>query len=319
MEKIVDINSVAIATDYLGEKPGTVEIENLLRKISEAGFTHIHWCHEWEGNYIYAKSEMKQIKEWLEKYNLKVKGIHATEGAARPQVNGRYKHRNEYDDRKDFTSENEYNRQAGVELIKNRVDLANEIGAREIVLHMQLPWKSIENSGEFKEKYYQQVFKSFDELKTYCQEKKVRIAAENLLGTPLKYQKEQFDKLFQKYDASFLGFCFDSGHGLIMSEGDPLELLERYKDRLIAMHLNDNLAATEEQLQNDLEIAKQDFHLRPLEGKLDWDKLIKLISESVYELPLTMELSCKNESEEVFLRKTLEVGKKLNEMLVDVN
>ncbi|HCD45106.1 MAG TPA: sugar phosphate isomerase/epimerase, partial [Lachnoclostridium sp.] len=38
--------------------------------------------------------------------------------------------------RKDYTSDVEYNRKAGVELIKNRVDLAAYMGAKEIVLHL---------------------------------------------------------------------------------------------------------------------------------------------------------------------------------------
>lgn len=308
---------IAINTDYKGEIPYTDDMERVLRKISEAGFKYVHWCHEWEGNYIYSKSEMIQIKEWFDKYNLKAKGIHASEGAARLQKNGRYQYRNDYDNRKDFTSENEYNRVAGVELIKNRVELAKELETKEIVLHMQLPWKAIDESEEFKNKYYEQVLKSFDELQEYCKEKNVRIAVENLLGTPIRCQKEQFDKLFKRYDKEFLGFCFDSGHGLIMSDGDPLELVERYKDRLIAMHLEDNLGATPEQLSNDLTTAKQDFHMRPFEGLLDWKRLIKIISESPYELPLTMELSCR-ENEEEFLIKSFKAGKKLNEMLEQI-
>lgn len=307
---------LAFATDYRGEIPHTEDIDRILRKISEAGFEYVHWCHEWEGNYIYSKSEMKQIREMIDKYKLKTKGVHATEGGARPQKHGRYQYRNDYDDRKDFTSENEYNRIAGVELIKNRVDLAHELGATEIVLHMQLPWKQIEESDDFKSKYYEQVFKSFDELEGYCKEKNVKIAVENLLGTPVKYQKEQFDKLFEIYTKDFVGFCFDSGHGLIMNDGDPLELVERYKDRLIALHLNDNLGATSEQLNNDMTTAKQDLHLRPFEGLIDWKRLMKIISESSYEFPLTMELCCRGEEEEYFLRKSFEAGKRLSEMII---
>jgi sugar phosphate isomerase/epimerase len=306
---------ITINTDYKGEIPFTNDIEKTLRKISEAGFTYVHWCHEWEGNYLYCTSEMQQIKEWFDKYNLKAKGIHASEGAARPQKNGKYQYRNDYDNRKDYTSENEYNRIAGVELIKNRVDLAHVLGTKEIVLHMQLPWKSIEESEEFKNKYYEQVFKSFDELEPYCKEKNVRIAVENLLGTPFKYQKEQFDKILKRYHKNFVGFCFDSGHGLIMSEDNPLQLVERYKDRLIALHLNDNLGATPKHLNNDLTTSKQDLHMRPFEGLLDWDRLIKIIAESAYELPLIMELSCKKETEEEFLKKSFEAGKKLNKLL----
>ena len=32
--------------------------ETCLREIAEAGFSHIHWCFEWTGDYIYSKAEM---------------------------------------------------------------------------------------------------------------------------------------------------------------------------------------------------------------------------------------------------------------------
>lgn len=42
------------------------EIKNKLREIAEAGFTHIHWCFDWDGDYLYARSEMEQIRSWMD-------------------------------------------------------------------------------------------------------------------------------------------------------------------------------------------------------------------------------------------------------------
>lgn len=53
--------------------------------------------------------------------------------------------------RKDYTSTIEYNRVAGVELIKNRVELAHILGTTEIVLHMYLPYLDFEEKPETKE------------------------------------------------------------------------------------------------------------------------------------------------------------------------
>ena len=52
---------------------------------------------------------------------------------------------------KDYLSELEPNRIAGVELIKNRVELVHVLGGKEIVLHMYLPTKSFEEKPETKE------------------------------------------------------------------------------------------------------------------------------------------------------------------------
>jgi sugar phosphate isomerase/epimerase len=289
-------------------------MESLIRRIADAGFSHIHWCHEWEGNYLYADSEMEQIAQWIRSSGLKVKGVHATEGAARPQIEGRYRYVNNHDNRKDYTSANEYNRRAGVELVANRMRLAAALDAGEIVLHMQLPWKQMRENEVFKEAWYGQVFRSLDELKPLSRETGIRIALENLMGPPQAAQTEQFDRLFERYGASFLGFCFDPGHGLIMSEGDPLFFADRYRSRLIALHLNDNRGATAEQLKSDLAMAQQDLHMIPFQGSLDWDRICDIIAASPYELPVTMELSCR-EKESVFLKKAARTGERLEAMV----
>ncbi len=48
---------------------------------------------------------------------------------------------------KDYLSELEPNRIAGVELVKNRVELVHVLGGKEIVLHMYLPTKSFERKA----------------------------------------------------------------------------------------------------------------------------------------------------------------------------
>ena len=76
----MDKLELAIATDYSGETSRTEDLEHILKMISQAGFTHIHWCHEWDGDYTYSIYEMQQIREWMDKYNLKAKSLHATIG-----------------------------------------------------------------------------------------------------------------------------------------------------------------------------------------------------------------------------------------------
>lgn len=313
---------VAFAVDYANrsniEKTSTAELEDILRRVAEAGFTHIHWCHEWDGDYTYSYYEMLQIRQWMDKYGLRAKGLHATEGNDRPPVEGRYKYRCESYNRRDFTSENELNRLAGVELIRNRVDMAHVLGATEIVLHMQLPYKSFEEEPGFRDRYYRQVCKSFDELQEECKAKGVRICIENLLGAPLEHQKYQFDYLFSRYDADFMGFCFDTGHSYVISNhGDMLELAKRYKDRMYAIHMSDNLGMTSDECwADDIKMTKCDLHLLPFEGTFDWDGFAKVVAESVYELPVLLEVGRgKDEPDAEFLHRALEAGKKFTKMV----
>lgn len=55
--------NLAIATDFSGESTDTAEIKATLAKIKNTGFTHVHWCHEWDGDYLYSRYEMEQLRE----------------------------------------------------------------------------------------------------------------------------------------------------------------------------------------------------------------------------------------------------------------
>ncbi len=156
---------LAISTDFMGEQPELEQLQSILRKIADAGFTHIHWCHEWEGDYIYSSFEMQQIREWMDECGLQGKALHASKGS-RKNVNIRREHY-----RRDYTSDWEYNRKAGVELIKNRIDMAVCLGVHEIVLHLYPPHFTILEKPETKENFYDCVYKSFDELMPYCLKK----------------------------------------------------------------------------------------------------------------------------------------------------
>ena len=62
---------LGISTDFANEPWELEEIKNKLREIAEAGFTHIHWCFDWDGDYLYARSEMEQIRSWMDELGLK--------------------------------------------------------------------------------------------------------------------------------------------------------------------------------------------------------------------------------------------------------
>ncbi len=289
---------LAVATDVGGEYSQIEKIDEILHKIAQAGFSHIHWCFEWDGDYIYSSYEMQQIKEWMEQYGLKAKALHATKGSRRNVniIDGHY--------RKDYTSDVEYNRKAGVELIKNRVDLAACIGATEIVLHLYVPHFTLREKPEMEEQFYQQVYRSFDELQPYCAQKGVCICIENLFDMPERYELDQLDRLFARYPAEFVGFCLDTGHANMVWGSKLTDIIHRYKDRLNAIHIHDNSGAA-------------DFHQLPGEGNIDWQEVMSAVARTKYELPLTLELMCYDENMDVFLKKAYEAGERLTKMYLE--
>lgn len=286
---------LAMTTDFRGEFSKIEDIESCLREIAEAGFSHIHWCFEWTGDYYYSKAEMYQIREWMEKYGLKAKSLHASNGSNFGWCDGHY--------RKDYTSDTEFNRIAGRELIENRVELAQIIGATEIVLHMYLPFLDFQNEPETKEVFYRQAFRSLDELEPFCKERNVRICIENLFEAPGELQLEQFDLLFARYPKEFLGFCLDTGHANLVWGDSFIEVLtERYKDRLFSIHMHDNKGWGDEP-------GCGDAHRLPGEGNIDWKRLMGVLRTSAYELPWTLEVKKPAEEDTAaYLKRAKETG-----------
>lgn len=260
---------------------------------------------------------MFQARDVLKHYGIHAHSIHASEGGIRGyRVDGQLFFDNRYrlmNIRKDYTSENEYLRLAGVDLLKNRIDLCSVIGASVMVLHMQLPYMMFEEDPEGKKRYYQQVFKSFDETREYARAAGVRIALENMICTPQKYQDEQFDLMFDRYDDDFLGFAYDSGHCALMCREDMYHFLKKYYKRMYATHLQDNESISDELLYQedgdraDAEVLKHDKHWIPnvdggrKEGILDWKLIADYVAKAPLDLPADFEimLSGKDNDDEI--------------------
>lgn len=58
---------IALNTDYLG---GTGHPEKYLRMMAEAGFTHVHWCHQWNTDFLYSTHEIAEYKKIFKRNGL---------------------------------------------------------------------------------------------------------------------------------------------------------------------------------------------------------------------------------------------------------
>jgi len=332
------ITELAVNSDFCPVEHSLESMELQISRLHDAGISHIHWCYDWNGEYMLSQWEIMQIAELLKKYDMKVKAVHGAEGTSRGKVvdgvNMFINRTRMPEKRKDITHPCEYNRQAGVELVLNRVDFANAIGAKEVVLHLVVPYEDFENIPGAKDTWYEQVFKSFDQIEPYCRAKGVRIAVENMICTPLSYQIEKFERLFERYELDYMGFCCDTGHMAITSPGgnnldaivDYKILLNKFKNRLIALHINDNVGIDWSlSPDHDGAIAKSDKHMIPFRGTLDWDYICKEIADSPYELPLTLEVGVPRvirekataEEIETGLEEIKKVGKKLTDLVLE--
>lgn len=264
---------LSITTDYEKDH-GHPEL--YLEKISKAGFTHIHWCHEWNTDHVYSDQEIEEISQWLKVYGLQMLDLHASEGK---EIN--------------WISPEESKRKPGVDLVRNRIYMANRLSCNTIILHFER-----KSDGEDNESYWGRLYKSLDELEPFAIEQRVRIALENYPNE----DSHEIQRLLLEYDPDFLGFCYDSGHGNI---GDGLSILEKLADRLISVHLNDN-------------DGKTDQHKLLFSGTVDWDRLAGILAASSYKGCISMEVHMQNHpgiGEELFLSKAYKAGARLTNMV----
>jgi sugar phosphate isomerase/epimerase len=261
---------LSINTDYVS---GTGCAEPHLRRIAEAGFRHIHWCHHWSSDFLYTDPEIDQIAAWLKEYDLALLDLHASAGVE-----------------KNWVSAREYERLAGVELVRNRIAMTARLGADVVVMHLPSQPNA---EGDARDAFWRRAFASLDALQPFARSHGVRIALENMIegdtfGT--------ISRTFDRYDEDFVGLCYDSGHGNLRPDG--LDELDRLKDRLIATHLHDN-------------DGSGDQHRLLYSGAIDWPRLARIVARSAYRKPITMEVLMDKgelENERAFLERARETG-----------
>ena len=101
----------------------------------------------------------------------------------------------------------------------------------------------------------------------------------------------------------YVGLCYDSGHGNLA--GDGLDQLERFKDRLITVHLHDN-------------DGTGDQHRLPFTGMVDWPRLARLMAQSSYRKGVTLEVGMRNtglSEPRAFLARAMETARALDQMI----
>ncbi len=263
---------LCINTDF---ERDTGDVEPALRQIAEAGFSHVHWCHHWNDDFLYSRHEVKHAASLLARYRLKLCGIHASEGRE-----------------KRWGSTIQHERLAGLELVSNRMKMAAELGGGFIVLHVP----PLPEQAQAIDAYWKTLDRSLWALQKVSEKTGVRIALENGL---LQYNAhfDVLSKLLERWEPQFLGLCYDSGHAHI--DGDGPSRFDGLKDRLIAMHLHDN-------------DGKSDQHRLPYSGTIDWPNLAGIIATSAYRGPITMELIKPKElAAEPFLAQALQAGQRI--------
>lgn len=251
-----------------------------LRAIAAAGFTHTHWCHQWNTDFIYSAHEITQVSRWLSEFGLTLLDLHGSDGKEKCWYAGR-----------------EWERLAGVELVENRLRMTAELGGSCVVMHVPRLPADADGAPEC-----DQTRRSIDALLPTIRQLGIRLAFENMGSDDFRFLR----KLLAEYGPDTVGICYDCGHGNIR-ERLGLDHLETVKDRLIAVHIHDN-------------DGTKDHHWVPFTGNVDFPRLADILARSSYKGCISMESNVKSTAEPArptFVADAYRAGLRLAAMVAD--
>ncbi len=285
MERKLSIN-----TDF---KSGSGYPFTYFNDIKSAGFTHIHWCHNWNTDFLYTEAELTEIRKQLDLHNLKLSDIHASSGVE-----------------KCWYSPVEYERLAGLELVKNRIYMSSILGGDAVVLHPFVVYDKVAVNS-----YREQGLKSLKELESFAKSCGVKISLENLFqrdGSGINDKAlENIDTLeffFNQLSPEAVGFCWDTGHSIILGDESFERCAGFARERLSAMHMNDNK-------------GDRDQHSVPFSWTDRWEWIAEVVASSPYpeDKPVLLEVDNNNNPAPVddFLKGAYKAGIKLTDLIME--
>lgn len=130
-----------------------------------------------------------------------------------------------------------------------------------------------------------------------AEDKNIQIAFENLDNI------KNLDKVLETFQSKKIGYCYDCCHH--QNYAPNVDLLHKYGDRLMALHLHDNG-------------GKHNQHQLPFDGNINWEDVIRQIVLTGYEGATTLEpmnWDYENLSIYEFLDRAYQKAKKLNAMI----
>lgn len=172
---------------------------------------------------------------------------------------------------------------------KKAIEVANELGIKEINFHAQTFGLALLNRKS-KRQTIQNFIKSLDELVDYAARFNMGVMIENLpQGKKKIFEPADYKHIFRRVKG--LGFHLDVGHAFIWGGMRGVEkYIKTFKDRLWHIHLHDNHGELDE-------------HLPIGEGSIDFRKVVKALKRIGYNRTITLEVFARDKEIKESLRK----------------
>ena len=170
------------------------------------------------------------------------------------------------------------------ELIRRDLDLAAELGARVLIAHAAIfaePDRLIVKDGKCYPGFT--VDRDMDHwppmLDKIHEKLDMYVRYGNSVGVALALETDWHNshrliEFVEPFEPEFCGICFDTGHAQI--DSGAVDLAKLLGPRVITTHIHDN-------------DGKDDQHLPPFEGNIDWAELIAALKAAGYTGSLTFE------------------------------
>jgi sugar phosphate isomerase/epimerase len=160
-------------------------------------------------------------------------------------------------------------RQAAVRETAAALNIAREIPTGVFVVHLGTPTvQGGENSRSAAAKSVEEICRAAEPLG-------VRVALE-VIPNPLSDGASLVTMLERDLELPALGICLDFGHAFLM--GDVADTIETVAEHLLTTHVHDNK-------------GKQDEHLVPFAGRINWDVALMTMQKVGYDGTYLMELA----------------------------
>ena len=183
-------------------------------------------------------------------------------------------------------------RQAAVREADAALNIARELGAAVIVVHLGTP------TVQGGENNRTAAFRSVEDICRLAEPAGVKVALE-LIPNPLSDAASLVTLLERDLDFPRTGICLDFGHAFLM--GDVADTIETVAEHLVTTHVHDNA-------------GKKDDHLVPFDGRINWDMALMTMQKVGYDGTYLMELANTSTPEEVLV-KAVAARKKFEKLL----
>lgn len=231
-----------------------------LERVWDAGFPAVEiFCARQHIDYR-DKAQIAELGHWFRDSELKMHSLHAPMysddmwGRSGPQAVI------------DITATTKAKRISMVDEIKRALEIADFVPFRYLVQHLGT------SGEELDERRLDSAFCSLDEIRSFAGQRGVEVLLENI---PNELSSAARLNAFLGMTHLKLNYCFDIGHAH-MGEGIENEFL-LMKERIRSTHLHDNN-------------GREDQHLFPGEGTIDWSHAMQLLGSCPDQYPLMLEL-----------------------------